>query len=56
MSLSWSTVTFQQKVKPMSLSSFKLEMEFCGFATWNNQHVEKMYKIYIDDLEQKKSK
>ena len=56
MSLSWSTVTFQQKVKPMSLSSFKLEMEFCGFATWNNQHVEKMYKIYIDDLEEKKSK
>ena len=56
MSLNWSIATFQQKAKPMSLSEFKLEMEICGFPTWNTEHVEKHYKIYIDAVQEKISK
>jgi hypothetical protein len=29
----------------MSLSSFKLEMEFCGFATWNNRYKKLVLSI-----------
>ena len=37
----------------MSLSEFKLQMEFCGF---NSINAEKFYEIYKNDLEAKKSK
>ncbi len=50
MSLNWSIATFPRR---MSLYEFKLEMEFCGFSSEN---AEKFYKVYIDDIQAKKSK
>ena len=35
----------------MSLSEFKLQMEISGFPTWNSEHAEKNYKIYLEKIE-----
>jgi hypothetical protein len=40
----------------MSLYEFRLEMEICGFPTWNGEHLEKQYKIYKDAVQKKISK
>lgn len=53
----WSIVTFQQKQKPMSLYEFKLQIEFAGYDTfYKTKHINKLYNIYLNDLEKQKSK
>ena len=55
MSQNWSIATFQQQLKRMSLYEFKLEMELSGYDTFNPERVEKFYKVYLDELQKKKS-